>query len=111
MLVCIITLSPKLLLSLTEHLSLSAQMGAKVDARVELVKDEYLVLSLPEHKHAIGFAAAQDLDAPSASVHKRFALGSLQPCTVAVLPCAETGELLTKFCYLYQAGLLGKQRH
>ncbi len=46
-------------------------MGAKVEAVVELVKDDYLVLSLPAQQQTIAFAATSDFNLGSRAHNSR----------------------------------------
>lgn len=52
---------------------------------MEAVKPHYLVLSLPEHHHALAFAATQDfnLQSEEAAV-RRFSVGERVTCSVQV---------------------------
>eukprot|EP00850_Spirogloea_muscicola_P009207 SM000051S17567 [mRNA] locus=s51:399348:414396:+ [translate_table: standard] len=51
----------------------------KLEAVVELVKDDYLVLTLPEHNNAVGFAATRDYNQAVLDPHQALAakVGSL----------------------------------
>ncbi len=60
-------------------------------ARVELAKDEYAVLSLPQHGGALGYAAAADCNAAAAGARARAAPGQALAAVVAALPGPETG--------------------
>ena len=68
------------------------QEGQKVEATVELVRDEYLALSLPDRGAAIGYAATQGYNLRSLDPHARFRHGQRLAATVAALPTPETGE-------------------
>ena len=69
----------------------SLQEGQKVEACVELVKDNYLVVSLPDNGAAIGFAPTQGYNQRSLDPHSRFRPGQRLPATIAALPSAATG--------------------
>ena len=60
-------------------------------AVVELVKDDYLVLSLPKHKHAIGFAATTDYNIQEQKSPAPFQLGQQVQARVAALPGVRSG--------------------
>ncbi len=62
-----------------------------VTAVVELVKDDYLVLSLPKHNRAIGFAAVTDFNLQNQEGRSPFKLGQQVQARIAALPSAETG--------------------
>ena len=62
-----------------------------VTAVVELVKDDYLVLSLPKHNQAVGFAAVTDFNLQSQEGRSPFKLGQQVQARIAALPSAETG--------------------
>ena len=75
-----------------------------MDACVELVRDEYLVLSLPDRKAGgIGFAATQGYNQRSLDPHSRFRHGQRLAASVATLPSPSTGEscvpLLSQIAY------------
>ncbi|KAL0048743.1 hypothetical protein WJX82_009925 [Trebouxia sp. C0006] len=65
-----------------------------VTAVVELVKDDYLVLSLPKHNQAVGFAAVTDFNLQSQEGRSPFKLGQQVQARIAALPSAETGGRL-----------------
>ena len=67
------------------------QVGARVDARVELAKDDYAVLSLPEHGNALGFAPASDFNLRPGDAARTFAPGQRVTATVAAAASPETG--------------------
>jgi rRNA biogenesis protein RRP5 len=62
-----------------------------VTAVVELVKDDYLVLSLPKHNQAVGFAAVTDFNLQNQEGRSPFKLGQQVQARIAALPSAETG--------------------
>ena len=64
------------------------QVGQKLEAVVELDKDDYLVLSFPERAGVIGFAATSDLNLQS---QRTFSLGQKLQATVVALPTHSTG--------------------
>eukprot|EP01018_Ginkgo_biloba_P021204 Gb_10495 [translate_table: standard] len=75
------------------------ELHQKVDAVVELVKDDYLVLSLPEHGNAIAFASTHDYNMRMDS-HKHYTTGQKVSATVEALPSAVTiGRLLLLLSY------------
>jgi len=67
-------------------------VGARVDAVVELVKDDYLVVSLPAQQHAIAFAAAGDFNLSGpAQGRRQFTPGQKLSGVVAALATPENG--------------------
>ena len=62
-----------------------------VTAVVELVKDDYLVMSLPKLNQAVGFAAVTDFNLQSQEGRSPFKLGQQVQVRIAALPSAETG--------------------
>ena len=72
------------------------QVGDKVDATVEMLKDgaHYLVASLPGRSAALGFAALRDVNTFGIDAGVRFELGQSIKATVASLPDAATGIAL-----------------
>lgn len=68
------------------------QVGREhLQAVVELVKDDYLVLSLPKHRHALGFAAITDYNLQHQKGSPPFQLGQQVPARVAALPSDQSG--------------------
>lgn len=65
------------------------QVGQKLDAVVELDKEDYLVLSFPEQPGVVGFAATSDLNL---TAQRSFSLGQKLQATVVVLPTESTGR-------------------
>lgn len=71
---------------------LASQVGKEqLQAVVELVKDDYLVLSLPKHKHALGFAAMTDYNFQNQKSPAPLQLGQQVPARVAALPSDLSG--------------------
>ncbi|KAE8649759.1 rRNA biogenesis protein RRP5 [Cucumis sativus] len=70
------------------------EMNQTVHTVVEAVKENYLVLSLPEFGHAIGYASTYDYN--TQRLHqKHFTVGQSVVATVVALPCPSTfGRLL-----------------
>lgn len=67
-------------------------MGARVEAVVELVKDDYIVFSLPAQQHAIAFAAAGDFNLSGpAQGRRQFTPGQKLSGVVAALSSPENG--------------------
>lgn len=66
------------------------QVGQKLEAVVELDKDDYLVLSFPEQAGVISFAATSDLNLQS---QRSFSLGQKLQATVVALPAGSTGTV------------------
>ena len=64
-------------------------MGQKLDAVVELDKEDYLVLSFPERAGVVGFAATSDLNLQA---QRSFSLGQKLQATVMALPSERTGR-------------------
>lgn len=58
---------------------------------MELVKDDYLVLSLPAQQHAIAFAATGDFNLGPSQESRRFSLGQKLSAVVAAEACPENG--------------------
>ncbi|KAL3684900.1 hypothetical protein R1sor_002922 [Riccia sorocarpa] len=69
-------------------------LGQKAAAVVELVKDEYLVLSLPDHGNSIGFASTRDYNIREEDPHKQFQPGQRLSVSIQVLPDDSTGGRL-----------------
>lgn len=78
------------------------QVGQKLEAVVELDKDDYLVLSFPERVGVIGFAATSDLNLQG---QRSFSLGQKLQATVVALPTDSTGAV-SSF-----PRSVGRQRH
>ena len=70
------------------------QVGEKLEAVVELDKDDYLVLSFPERPGVIGFAASSDLNLQS---QRSFSLGQKLQATVVALPADSTGTVSSSY--------------
>ena len=66
------------------------QVGQKLDAVVELDKEDYLVLSFPERPGVVGFAATSDFNLQA---QRSFSLGQKLQATVMALPTESTGRL------------------
>ena len=64
-------------------------MGQKLDAVVELHKEDYLVLSFPERAGVVGFAATSDLNLRA---QRSFSLAQKLQATVVALPSESTGR-------------------
>lgn len=62
-----------------------------MEACVELVRDDYLVMSLPDRGGGIGYAGTQAYNQRSLDPHARFRPGQRLPVTVASLASAHTG--------------------
>lgn len=60
-------------------------------AVVELAKDDYAVLSLPQHGATLGYAAAADFNAAACDARPRFPAGQALNAVVAALPGPSTG--------------------
>ena len=61
-------------------------------AIVELLKDEFAVLSLPQAGHAIGFAATRDFNLQTPQGARQLKPGQHVTVSVAAPASAETGE-------------------
>ena len=70
------------------------QVGQQVEGIVEIIKDSasYLVISLPQHRSALGFAASKDYNGFGIDAGARFEIGQSVIATVAALPEPATGE-------------------
>ncbi|KAL5545605.1 hypothetical protein UlMin_005292 [Ulmus minor] len=70
------------------------QVEQTVNAIVEIVKENYLVLSVPEYNYALGYASISDYNTQKLS-HKQFLNGQSIVATVMALPSPSTvGRLL-----------------
>ncbi|KAI4310641.1 hypothetical protein MLD38_035604 [Melastoma candidum] len=70
------------------------ELGQTITAVVEIVKDNYLVLSIPEFNHTIGYALKYDYNTQKLP-RKQYVYGQSVTATVVALPSAETmGRLL-----------------
>ena len=58
---------------------------------MELVKDDYLVLSLPKHRHALGFAATTDYNIQEQKSPAPFQVGQQVQARVAAMPSTHSG--------------------
>eukprot|EP00798_Chlamydomonas_sp_ICE-L_P000495 gene495-1901_t len=68
------------------------KVGAKVEAVVEMVKESYLVLSLPEQGGVLAFAATTDYNTQNVEhVLRKFSIGQKLEGTVQVHPNASSG--------------------
>ncbi|KAJ7541483.1 hypothetical protein O6H91_10G061600 [Diphasiastrum complanatum] len=73
----------------------SLKLYQKVNAVVELVKDEYLVLSLPNHDNMIAFAATRDYNQRALDPHQQYTPGQTISSVVYCLANKESaGRLL-----------------
>ncbi|KAL2653093.1 hypothetical protein R1flu_021221 [Riccia fluitans] len=72
----------------------SVAVGQKVAAVVELVKEEYLVLSLPDYGNWIGFASTRDYNVRQEDSHKEFKHGQRLSVSIQFLPDESTGGRL-----------------
>lgn len=69
-----------------------AQVGKEqLSATVELVKDDYVVLSLPKHGHALGFAAVNDFNLQNQEGRSPLKQGQVVQARVAALPSPASG--------------------
>ncbi|CAI9097447.1 OLC1v1033877C1 [Oldenlandia corymbosa var. corymbosa] len=64
-----------------------------VRTQVEIVKEDYLVLSIPTQNYALGYASIADYNTQRLP-HKQFVSGQSVTATVAALPDSSTGEKL-----------------
>ncbi|KAK9832620.1 hypothetical protein WJX81_004603 [Elliptochloris bilobata] len=69
-------------------------VGARVPACVELAKDDYAVVSLPQHGAALGYAATADFNSAAPDARPRFSAGQALTAVVAALPGPATGGRL-----------------
>ncbi len=81
-----------------QGLSFRGQVGAKVDSVVELVKDDYLVLSVPAQQHAIVFAATGDFNLGPAQEGRQFSPGQKLSAVVAAEASLENGASIITLC-------------
>ena len=70
------------------------KVGDQVSAEVELVKAEYVALSLPEHNGLIGFAPVHHLNLRYEDASERFTPTQCVKAVIAQLPEGEMGRLL-----------------
>ena len=68
-----------------------------VTAVVELVKDDYVVLSLPKYNQTLGFAAVTDYNLQNQEGRMGFALGQQLQARVSALPSKDTSDALLCF--------------
>jgi rRNA biogenesis protein RRP5 len=61
------------------------QKHQKVTAVVELIKDDYLVLSLPDQGNAICFASTGDYNLQVKDAHQRYQPGQRYVCCASVV--------------------------
>ncbi|WOL03965.1 rRNA biogenesis protein RRP5 [Canna indica] len=74
--------------------SVDLKLHQTVNAVVEIVKQNYLVLSVPEYSNAIGFASVTDYNIQKLP-HKHFKNGESVVATVGEVPCSDSpGRLL-----------------
>ncbi|OVA06347.1 Ribosomal protein S1 [Macleaya cordata] len=74
--------------------SMELELHQTVNAIVEIVKENYLVLSIPDFSHAIGYASIADYNTQKLP-HKHFVNGQSVVATVEALPSTSTaGRLL-----------------
>lgn len=73
--------------------SLALELHQAVHASVEIVKENYLVLSLPEHDYAVGYASIIDYNTEKLP-HKHFVYGQRVSATVEALPTTDSGGRL-----------------
>ncbi|KAG9134768.1 hypothetical protein Leryth_001080 [Lithospermum erythrorhizon] len=69
------------------------EVNRNVNAIVEIVKEHYLVLSLPEYGNAIGFASLNDYNTQKLPP-KQFSVGQSVIATIMALPTSSCGRLL-----------------
>ncbi|KAL9228093.1 hypothetical protein vseg_003707 [Gypsophila vaccaria] len=67
------------------------KVHARVNAVVEIVKEEYLVVSLPEHNFAIGYTAVTDYNTQKLQ-QRRFSSGENIVANIMALPSESTGN-------------------
>ena len=80
---------------------MALQVGTKARAVVELVKEEYAVLSLPEHGEMLGFAALKDYNFQQQDLRQRYPIGmSIPAATIAQPPSTSTGAAPLIVCWL-----------
>ncbi|KAG8646904.1 rRNA biogenesis protein RRP5 isoform X3 [Manihot esculenta] len=76
------------------EVSKSLEVHQTVNAVVEIVKEKYLILSVPEHNYAIGYASVSDYNTQKLPL-KQFSNGQSVIATVMALPSPSTaGRLL-----------------
>mmetsp|Transcript_6835 Transcript_6835/g.41677 ORF Transcript_6835/g.41677 Transcript_6835/m.41677 type:complete len:1098 (+) Transcript_6835:2478-5771(+) len=66
-------------------------IGSSLECRVELVKDDYLVVSLPTRNFLIGFVSTKDFNLQNVQSAKRFQQGKVLSVTVSKHPSKDTG--------------------
>eukprot|EP00873_Tetraselmis_striata_P003989 jgi/Tetstr1/424253/TSEL_014822.t1 len=69
-------------------------LGEKVEGVVELIKPDYVVVSLPDAHGALGFVPAKDYNLHLIDAHKHFSLGQKLSATVSCQASPETGGRL-----------------
>ena len=109
----ILDLSSKAELSKTPKKAAKAaaglSVGEAVEGVVELVKDSYVVASVPKLHHALGFLSAKDYNLQIVDAHKRFVAGQKVSATVAALPAASSGGRLLLHAPLSSDTLAGSK--
>ncbi|KAK8960422.1 hypothetical protein KSP40_PGU014000 [Platanthera guangdongensis] len=76
-----------------QRTSLDLELHQTVNAAIEIVKENYLVLSLPEHDYAVGYASIIDYNTEKLP-HKHFLYGQRVSATVEALPTSDSGGRL-----------------
>ncbi|KAG2317978.1 hypothetical protein Bca4012_069048 [Brassica carinata] len=74
-------------------ISKELEVHQRVGAVVEIVKEQYLVLSIPEHNYTIGYAAVSDYNTQKLPV-KQFSTGQSVVASVEALNTVTSGRLL-----------------
>jgi len=67
-------------------------VGQTVTAEVELVKEDYMVVSLPEHGHATALVGTKDFNLRNVDVHTKFQPRQTLKCIVKALPTTALGH-------------------
>ncbi|XP_042394409.1 rRNA biogenesis protein RRP5-like [Zingiber officinale] len=84
--------------------STDLELHQVVNAVVEMVKENYLVLSVPEYNNAIGFASITDYNIQKLP-HKLFEYGQSVIATVGEVPSSESSGRLLLFLNSFTDGL------
>ena len=61
-----------------ETTSVRFSQGQKVDAVIELVKEDYLVVSISQPSHCVGFIANMDTNTVFSNIHDNFKIGMVR---------------------------------
>lgn len=78
-------------------------IGSSLECKIELVKDDYLVVSLPTCSYLIGFVSTKDFNLQNVQSAKRFQQGKVLSGTVSKHPSKDTGWRLVLSTVLHKS--------